>query len=254
MKQIFYTFSALFLLTATSSCLPVLLDENMRTLPGVSNVNQHFNQKENLHLYGDAAPRWISDSRNVVYAGIRTPLRVKVPKNMVLKTTLGQLEKDKVETDLYYLTVDHGGLIITLYFFNELMEDDNKLDPKNTIGDFEVFHLPDPKFRLPITLANKSKATVYDFKNLDHFELISTTIGNDNIEFQCPCTGFSLLRINAKGERFTAHSKTGAFTEEITALVKQAQANDIYVFQNVSTNCGPKDIKRTLPYYTIEIE
>ena len=257
MKNFFFSLFSLVILSTQTSCLPVLIDENLRTTSQPTKLDSLFNRAQNLHYIGDDQTyKWLHENRNILYVGVATPIRVTVPIGARLVGSNLNIEKDNQIQDLYYITAEYPVMNATLILetLQKKQKGKEENETQNIIETFYVRPAPMPVLQLPIKIFNGHLVSAYDAKNLREFSLKLNVLSKENLEIHCPCLSFTLERIDKTGNRKSAISKTGEFTTEIIDLLAEATSEDIYLFKQVTTRCSKNDIARTLPTYTIEIE
>jgi len=129
----------------------------------------------------------------------------------------------------------------------------SKTGETNEQWRFNILPPPMPQLRLPI-LVTSGRVAARDMSRLRSFELYTNLIGTTTAEFLCPCKGFTLERISKEGQRQSAESRQGEFSDAITALLARAASGDVYIFRQIKVACSQQERVRTLPNYAFDVE
>ncbi len=202
-------------------------------------------------------PYFVSNATPVLYRGVYNVLYLKSCENTdPIRVTC---KKENVDIS----TEDNSKYIIRIKNnYNspeELLEELENLPPKKdalpygiielkiqssektTYQRFRVKQIPDPSLWLGNYRPGNIKAEKFRVQK----GLIAVL---ENLDFDARCTvkSFSILRISKQGKRFFLENGGPKFKEETTVLVENAQAEDIYLFDNIKCKCPGDGTARNL--------
>ena len=106
------------------------------------------------------------------------------------------------------------------------------------IGDFQenyvvqIKRMPDP-----IAILGGSAATKMGIEKFHAQYGIGAPIINFDINANCKVISFSMTQIKKDGSQKTVENEGGRFGEKALELQKRAESGDIYLFENIKSQC-----------------
>jgi len=226
-----------------SGCSPAIWQlTDAQTNP--QSLENAFGKKNTENNNSSNSNVWVDMQRDYIYAGI--PNRIKILNGSEPKLSIGTIGSTE-NIDEYLIEVDIPGITTELSTttYNRI----NEAKVEKVI--YTVLPLPMPEWRI-LGLQN-GQMLAKDFRRLRNFELVSTAVGEKTAVVNCSCLGFKLIRIDAKNQRAETLNPKAEFSPEVINLINTATAGDIFIIQQLKTQCSTKDKVRMMPNLAIEI-
>ncbi len=240
----FSLFLGLFLSLFIHSCAPAIWQLTDATTNPQA-LNNAFG-KQNTNTENNAAPSnvWVDMQRHYVYAGI--PNRIRILNGGEPSLSVGTI-KETDNIGEYFIEVDMPGIVTELS--SNIISKSNETKVEKIM--YTVLPLPMPEWR--IAGLQNGKMLAKDFRSLRNFELISTAVGEKTAVINCTCLGFKVLKIDSKNQRSETNNPNAEFSPEVINLLNTATTGDIFIIQQLKTQCSPKDRTRIMQSLAIEI-
>ncbi len=187
---------------------------------------------------------WVDMQRNYIYAGV--PNYINILNGAEPSLSLGTIKASETNIGQYIIQVDIPNVSVELSINNASKTASNI--QKTT---YNVLPLPMPEWR--ITGLQNGAMLAQDFRRLRNFELVSTAVGQKTVLINCSCLSFNLIRIDNKNQRSQANNNGTTFGTATVALLNQATTGDIFIIQQLKTQCSAQDKTRIMPSLAIEI-
>lgn len=238
-----WLFLCLFLSLLANSCAPAIWQlTDSQTNP--QSLENNFGKKNTENNNSSNSNVWVDMQRDYIYAGI--PNRIKILNGGEPKLSIGTIGSTE-NIDEYLIEVDIPG--ITTELSTTIYSKSNEPKVEKTL--YTVLPLPMPEWR--IAGLQNGQMLAKDFRRLRKFELVSTAVGEKTAVINCAYTSFKLLRMDAKNQRSEVISNNAEFSPEVINLLNTATAGDIFIIQQLKTQCSVKDKIRMMPSLAIEI-
>lgn len=167
---------------------------------------------------------------NVVYAGVANPLEIKVPNRSIkISVAGGGSMIKKIGTNKYRITAAFPGQTAKLKVMDK--EDNNILYEVN----LRIKRIPNPVPILGFRPNYDNKYTVDVFKQLRSVAMI---LENFDFETRCSTRSYQMTRVQADGKRESVMNTGASFRGEAKALVAKATEGDIYIFDQIQSQCS----------------
>lgn len=163
---------------------------------------------------------------NIIYIGLDNPLKIRPLKSPSdsIEITSKEIEIIKKENGFYILRANapgNGNLLIKIGDFQE-----------NYV--VQIKRMPDPIARLG-SRGSGTKMRIDEFYTQNR--IIAWIDNFFEINGTCKVISFSMTQIKKDGSQKTVKNEGGRFGEKALELQKSAESGDIYLFENIKSQC-----------------
>ena len=215
------------------------LDENNRITSSISKDFEVFDLEKVQYIYLDDVIK--SKYQNILYLGIKNKLEVEHPNfsinQLTLQTNNGSIKR-KISS-FVIMPERAGKTVVTLYNNNTIL----------TSKIFTVKTLPDPEATISNSTNNDISSKLFKIQTA-----LSLNVKGFDFAAAYQIINFSLIRINAKGEKmYTTNNKTAFFNSEVIKQVRSANSKDVFIFHKINIKSAD-GISRLIPSLVLNIK
>jgi hypothetical protein len=215
------------------------LDENNKVTSSISKDFEVYDLDNIQYIYLDDLIK--SQYQNSLYLGIKNKLEVEHPtfafNQLTLQTNNGSIKKHKKS---FIIMPERAGKTVV-----SLQNNNIHLTSKT----FTVKTLPDPEATINNSSNNDISSKLFKIQTA-----LSLTIKGFDFAVAYQIINFSLIRINAKGEKiYIGSNKTAFFNSEVIKQVRSANSKDVFIFHKINVKSAD-GISRLIPSLVLNIK